>query len=377
LRVTLISKAFVVGSYQTKLEALAAYDDIELTVVVPPSWREGRHTLHLERLHTRGYQLIVAPIAFTGHFHLHYYPTLPAILRASQPDICHIDEEPYNLATYLAVRAARRVGAGTVFFTWQNLLRGHPFPFNCFERYVYRHVDAAIAGNRDAVEVLYQKGYVGPVQLVPQFGVDPQVFRPADEHPPHTPFTIGYAGRLVQQKGLGILVDALEHLLGAWRLILYGTGPMQEELKARLARLGLAERVRFEGHLPSTEMPQVLAALDVLVLPSLTRPNWKEQFGRVLIEAMSCGVPVIGSDSGEIPYVIGEGGLIFPEGDARALRSHLERLMADAELREGLGTRGRARVLAHYTQARIAAETVAFYRVIRGNVESARGRGKR
>ena len=75
--------------------------------------------------------------------------------------------------------------------------------------------------------------------------------------------------------------------------------------------------------------------------------------------------------------MIGEGGLIFPEGDARALRSHLERLMADAALREGLGTRGRARVLAHYTQAQIAAETVAFYRVIRGNVESARGRGKR
>ena len=72
--------------------------------------------------------------------------------------------------------------------------------------------------------------------------------------------------------------------------------------------------------MPSTEVPAVLRALDVLVLPSLTTPSWKEQFGRVLQEAMACAIPVVGSDSGEIPHVIGDAGLVTPEGDAAALR---------------------------------------------------------
>ncbi len=361
---TLISKAFVVGAYQTKLEALAAHRDLDLTVVVPPSWREGRHAQSLERAHTDGYRLIVAPIAFNGHFHLYFYPTLSAILRTAQPDICHIDEEPYNLATYLALQAAHSVGARSLFFTWQNLFRSYPFPFACIERYVYRHADAAIAGNEDAAGVLRRKGFAAPLRVIPQFGVDPEVYRPLPERPTGTPFSIGFAGRLVEHKGLWTLVEALEHLPGEWRLFVAGTGPLRGPLEARLAALGLGQRVQFEGHVPSTQMPQYLAEMDVLVLPSRTRPNWKEQFGRVLVEAMSCGVPVVGSDSGEIPHVIGDAGLVFPEGEAEALRAYLARLMADAALRKDLGARGRSRVLARYTQAHIVEETVALYRAI-------------
>jgi len=109
-------------------------------------------------------------------------------------------------------------------------------------------------------------------------------------------------------------------------------------------------------------MPDYYNQLDALVLPSLTRPNWKEQFGRVLVEAMACGVPVVGSDSGEIPNVIGEAGMIFAEGDVWALRARLSRLMADPALREELARKGRERVLAHYTQAQVAAETYQVYR---------------
>ncbi len=104
--------------------------------------------------------------------------------------------------------------------------------------------------------------------------------------------------------------------------------------------------------------------LDVLVLPSRTQPNWKEQFGRVLIEAMSCGVPVIGSTCGEIPQVIGEAGLVFPEGDVAALRAALSRLIDQPELRAELARRGRARVLAEFTQAAIARRHVAVYQAM-------------
>ena len=109
-------------------------------------------------------------------------------------------------------------------------------------------------------------------------------------------------------------------------------------------------------------MPAYYRQLDVLVVPSRTRSNWKEQFGRVAVEAMACGVPVVGSDSGEIPHVLGDAGLVFVEDDAAALRAHLARLMQDAGLQAELARRGRRRVLEHYTQARVAADTYEVYR---------------
>lgn len=361
MRVTLISKACIVGAYQTKLEAIAAHDDIELTVVVPPYWRERHHKLMLEKSHTAGYDLYVIPLAFNGHYHLHYYPTLSHVLRLSAPDVCHIDEEPYNLATWLAVRAARRMGARTVLFTWQNLLRRYPPPFALCERYVYRHTDAMIAGNHEALRVLRAKGYEGPIEVIPQFGVDPHLFCPSRNQRDRV-FTVGYAGRLVPEKGLLTLLQALMQLKGEWRWLVCGRGPLKKMLQERLASAGLAERVLFHDWVPAEEMPSYLNRMHVLVLPSRTRPNWKEQFGRVLVEAMACEIPVIGSDSGEIPNVIGSAGLIFPEGDAEALAEHLATLRDDPLRRRELGRLGRERVLAHYTQQRIAAETVALYR---------------
>lgn len=362
MRVTLISKALVVGAYQTKLAEMARCDStLELTAIVPPYWRESGRQIALEQTHSEGYRLIVAPIAFNGSYHLHYYPGLERLLAETRPDLCHIDEEPYNWATYHALRAVQRVGAKAIFFTWQNIMRRYPWPFSAFEQSVYAGVSGAIAGNRAAAEVLRQKGYRGPLAVIPQFGVDPTLFTPRPQGNLSRLFTIGYAGRLEEVKGLGTLAEALAGLRGEWRLLIAGEGPYRACLERRLAQAGLSDRVTFVGRVPSREMPQFLAQVDVLVLPSLTRPNWKEQFGRVLIEAMACGVPVIGSSSGEIPHVIGEAGLIFPEGEASRLRECLQRLQEDVTLRQTLAQRGRERVLQHYTQARIAQETVAFY----------------
>jgi glycosyltransferase involved in cell wall biosynthesis len=165
----------------------------------------------------------------------------------------------------------------------------------------------------------------------------------------------------VEEKGVHILLRAVAGLRGEWHLRILGSGPQRGQLESLAAELGITERVRFEDLIPSTQMPGYYNQLNALVLPSLTRPNWKEQFGRVLIEAMACGVPVVGSGSGEIPNVIGDAGLVFPEGDVQALRARLSRLMADPALCEELAHRGRERVLAHYTQAQVAAKTHQVY----------------
>ena len=117
-------------------------------------------------------------------------------------------------------------------------------------------------------------------------------------------------------------------------------------------------------------MAAAYARFDVLVLPSRTTPTWKEQFGRVIIEALWCGVPVIGSDSGEIPWLIEltGGGLVFPEGDSDALARGCSSYATRRRLRAGLAERGRAAVERLFAPA---AATDALERLLRSRGSSA------
>ncbi len=363
MRILMVSKACLVGSYQTKLEAIAAHEDVELTVIVPPVWRDPAGDVHLERSHTQGYQLLVDPLRFNGHYHLHYYPRLPQRIEALRPDILHMDEEPYNLATWLGVRKARAAGAKNLFFSWQNIERTYPWPFSRFEKQVLAGVDYAIAGNADSAAIWPAKGYAGPISVIPQFGIDPDLFQPPPNRDSGRAFVIGSAGRrLVHEKGIDLLLKAAAGLPGIWQVQIAGEGPERAALEQLAVELGIGERVHFDGVIPSDQMPAYLGQLDVLVMPSRTLPNWKEQFGRTLVEAMACGVVVAGSDSGEIPNVVGDAGLIFPEDDESTLRDQLLLLMTGQTPREPLRQAGRQRVLANYTQQRIADQTVAVYR---------------
>ena len=363
MRVVMLCKACVVGAYQRKLEEIAAYPDVELIVLVPPHWRERHNRQVLERAYTRGYILKTIPIVFSGSHHIHFFPTLGRELKRLRPQVFHIDEEPYNFTTWLAVHYARSQRILSMFFTWQNMYRRYPFPFSSFEQYVYQHADFAVAGSQGALKVLRSKGFRGPIRVIPQFGVDPDLFHPAPiQAKANRPFTIGFAGRLVPEKGIDVLLRAVAGLRGEWQLHIVGEGPEQHALKRLAEELGLTQQVHWQPRIPSVKMPTFYQRLDVFVLPSRSRPNWIEQFGRVLIEAMACEVPVVGSTCGEIPHVIGDAGLIFPEEDAITLRHHLQVLMEDADLRTILGRRGRERVLTYFTHQRIAEETVSLYR---------------
>ena len=360
MQVLLISKACVAAAYRRKAEEVARLG-VELTLVVPPSWRTAGATQHLEPSSDQGYRLVVLPIALNGHFHLYWFRGLSALVLRLRPEIVHVEEEPYNIATFLAVGAARRAGAKALFFTWQNIRRHYPPPFALFERYCYRSSAGAIAGSQDALAVLRAKGYRGPAWVLPQFGVDLSLFAPRELEP--ACFTIGYVGRLVPEKGVHLLLQAAAGLPGQWKVLVVGAGPERGRLAALAERLHIAGRVSFEPPVRSAEVAQVLHRMSCLVLPSVTRQNWREQFGRVLVEAMACGVPVVGSSSGEIPNVIGEAGLVFPEGDVGALRAMLAALQTDAQLRVRLAQAGvaRAQLFAH---ERIARETVHAYEAL-------------
>ncbi|HEV7216361.1 MAG TPA: glycosyltransferase family 4 protein, partial [Chloroflexota bacterium] len=360
MRVLMISKALVVGAYQRKLEELASLPGVELLAVIPPEWREGGHTLRYEPLFRQGYQTVLLPLALNGHYHLHFYRGLHAVIERFQPEIIHLDEEPADVVALQAVALAGR--ARLIFFTWQNLLRRVPPPFSIIQRRTFQRAGMALCGNRAAVDVLRAKGYCGPTRVVPQFGCDTDLFAShRRECHPDQPFLIGSAGRLVPEKGMDLVIGAAARLERPWRLEIAGDGPEAAALQRLAGRLGVAGRVAFLGRRPSAEMPALLARWDVLVMASRSRPNWQEQFGRSAVEAMSCGTPVIVSRSAELPNVVGDAGLTFPEDDAGALLACLKRLAASPELRRQLGAAGRARVLAHFTQRAVATATYAAY----------------
>jgi glycosyltransferase involved in cell wall biosynthesis len=362
MRVLMASKILVVAAYRRKLEAIGAQPGVELIAVAPPAWREpGGRLIPFEPGPTPGYELRVEPIRLNGMYHLFYWPTLDGVLRQTRPDLVHLDEEPYNVATALGTWQAARANTPSLFFTWQNLRRRYPPPFAQLETYVLRRSAHAIAGTSSAVRVLRAKGYRGPATVIPQFGVDPDLFAPPPAPPQGLP-TIGFVARLVDEKGVWVLLDALARLPGEWRLHVIGSGPLARPARRRAQQLGFAERITWEPSVPSLEVAQRLRTFAILVQPSLTRRNWKEQFGRALVEAMACGVAVVGSTSGEIGDVVGDAGLLTPEGDAQCLRDALHRLLSDAPLRHELGRKGRERVLARYTHDRIAEQTVDVYK---------------
>ncbi|HEX6939828.1 MAG TPA: glycosyltransferase family 4 protein [Longimicrobiales bacterium] len=390
MRVAYVSKALTVAAYRDKLRALSAH--VEVRALVPARWdateREGGERdpggapwsaacepgapagsagrasvpARIDRL----------PVLFAGHNHFHVYRGARRWLEAMRPDLLHVDEEPYSAVTFQLVRLARRLGVPALFFAWQNLDKRLPPPFGAMRARVFRGVAGAIAGTEAAAAVLRRAGYAGPLAVVPQFGVDAARFAPDARARAaarrrlgigDAAFVVGYGGRLVPEKGVDVLLAAAAQLPGAHVAIL-GDGRERRRLEELARRGGIAERVHFVGHVPSLEMPGWLPALDALALPSRRSPGWVEQFGRILVEAMACGVPVVGAATGEIPNVIGDAGAVVPEGDANALAAALRALGDDPGRRTELGRRARRRVLERYTNERVAADTAAFYHAI-------------
>ena len=363
MRIALVSKTFVADAAQRQLELIAQQPGVDLTLITPHAWRmdDGR-TWTFTPTYTRGYQVCPLELRFNGHYHHYSYLGLDHVIDELSPDLLHIDEEPYNYAGFQAQRIATVRRIPTIFVALQSIYRRYPPPWSLFEQYNYRRTAHIISVNSDIEAVIRRKGYTGRSSSFYVYGVDPEIVYPRPRAPRMgDQFVVGYVGRLIFDKGLGVLIEAIASLPPSYRLRLVGSGPDREALEQLVASNGVAQRVEFVGAVSTQEIPQVFAAMDVMALPSLTRKNWKEQFGRVLIEAMACDTPVIGSDSGEIPNVIGDAGLVTPEGNAQALAAAIARLGSDPALRADLARRGRQRILDRFTQEQVARRTVALY----------------
>ncbi|HKT02167.1 MAG TPA: glycosyltransferase family 4 protein [Rugosimonospora sp.] len=296
----------------------------------------------------------------TGHMaSVAFRPGALAGTVGRRPDVVHIIGEAAYLSTWQATRLRRRwPGVAVTLYAAQNIVMRFPRPFPWIERHSYRVVDHAFPITPAALDVLRTKGYPGPATIVP-LGVDTTLFQPRSAPPGGARFTAGFVGRLEPHKGIGCLLNAAELL--DCDLLVVGEGSLRADVdRAAAKRPG---RVTVHGWAGHETLPTLLGRMDALVLPSveLVQRNvapWigiplREQFGRVLVEAMACGVPVVGSDVGEVPHVIGDPGLTFPAGDPLALATRLARLRDDPELAARVSARGVERAAVEFGWDRI------------------------
>ena len=274
-------------------------------------------------------------IAFPGAIQRHVHLTPPRRwLDELRPDVVLVDQECFSVPAAQWVRAATRRGVPVAVSAFENLDRSLPWPARVLRRTTLRTPAGVFARTPTAAQLVRRWGARGPVHLVP-----PAVVVPPQPSPPAAsdrPFTIGYAGRLVEAKGVLDLLAVIDRMPASFRLLVAGDGPLRAELAAHW-KVDLRTGVRHD------DMPALYAQMDVLVLPSHTTRTWSEQLGRVLLEAMAVGCPVIATATGEMPWVLSEarGGMTFPEGDVPTLATLLMDVHTHAPRWQDLGEQGR------------------------------------
>ncbi len=373
LRVLTIGHSYVVATNQAVPAAIAKDPDIDVTVAAPRFHYGDLRRLKLERLTHPDYEIVPLDAKLTRWNQLFWYDNgaLRKLIRSGDFDVVHAWEEPYCLAGYQIARAVHKTACRFMFRTAQSLAKRYPWPFSEFERASVARADGWIAGGHLVYEAMVRKGFPSDTGRVITLGVDMEQFRPLDATERDkvrrslglVEPVVGFLGRLVRAKGLDLLMAALSQVREEWSLLVLGAGPYQEVFETWAARHRVRDRVRvlLARH---DEVPRYLGAMDMLVAPSQTTPSWKEQFGRMVIEAFACGVPVIGSDSGEIPRVIGDAGIVVEEGDVNGWTRTIEQLLRDVATRGRLAERGLERCRANYSVDRIAERYIEFYRLL-------------
>ncbi len=369
MRILYISHTYLVAENQKKLSALAELPGVELRLVIPHVWHEPVLEELRPHIPTDGvFSARAIRAIWPGAEQYYWYLSLDLGLREFQPDILCVEQGAgaFVYTQSLLARNAFAPKAKAVFFTWWNLPYRAKWPLSAIERFNLRQSQGAVAGNHEAADILRDHGFGGPMIVLPQLGVDTDEYSRKDSVELRRQlgldrFTVGYTGRFVEEKGIRVLLHALDGATFDFQLLMLGRGPLEDEIRAFGQQHGWGDRLKIVSGVGHSQIANYLNCMNVMVVPSLTRPFWKEQFGHVIVEAMACEVPVIGSDSAEVPRVIGDGGIVTPEGDVSVLRTALAQLAASPELRQRLGLAGRQRVLEKYTNDSIAKQLTTFF----------------
>lgn len=377
-RLLTIGHSYCVTANRRLAHELALTDQWDVTVVAPERFRGDFRVHETARESYERCRVEAVPVYFGSRVHtlLYGWPLQP-LLR--QPwDLVHCWEEPY-VASAAQIAAWTPARVPLVYATFQNIDKRYPPPFSWCERYVAGRADGLVVFGQTMRDVAVNHGFAPRRTRVIPIGVDTRRFSPNpaararvraslgwDDGTP----VIGFVGRFVPEKGLELLIQVLERLREPWRALFVGSGPLESRLRRWASSYG--DRVALATTVGHDEVPDWLNAMDLLCAPSQTTRKWREQFGRMLIEAFAVGVPVVASDSGEIPHVLGGAGVVVREDDRDAWQHAVGALLRDEDRRVALGHYGRERALSTFDWRIVARQHNRFFeQVIDGTINTA------
>jgi glycosyltransferase involved in cell wall biosynthesis len=306
-----------------------------------------------------------------------FYRALGSALRKIQPDLIHVVSEPWGglvIQTLISTRLSGIDapvcvhGADNIYWHGSGV---EQFVRRLILRKVLPRLDGFVSWSREGMELARQAGLGEvPTAVIPAVVPEPEYFHPLDARskrnlrtrlglPAEVP-VVGFVGRLAREKGIMDLVQAFRSIgKPTVFLAIWGSGPLASEVERWIQR----ERLhgRFFGPLGLREIASAYQACDVIAVPSRTTGSLKEQFGRVVVEAMLAGTAVVAYRTGAIPEVAGDDAVLVEENDIAGLSNALRWLAEDRAFRERLAARGRARALERFHPGVLADQLVRLW----------------
>jgi glycosyltransferase involved in cell wall biosynthesis len=395
LNLIIISHAYVYSAYRAKIEALSEYHDLNITLITPEFGLEGGgQKVYAEQYEGKQYHHIILSGYFTGKLNFFVFKNLKSTLQSLNPDIILLEEEywtqiaaqvTYITKSFFPQTKLILLSQENICHIWEKeaITAYQKFRYTSFhfiEKYVLSKLDGLIFQFPEVWQDFENRvnalGFKGKRGILPQLGVDYNRF--ADNAPKtqsiraelglsDNTFVYGYIGRITPEKGIEDMIHAFEN----WekkntKLIIIGNGDEEyiAKMKHLVQTLKLETIVIFKNAIPFEDIPAYFQMFNISLLLSHTTPIWKEQFGRVLVESMAAGTPVIGSDSGAIPLVIGDTGYIVAEKDILSIREALNDAYTNKEKYKLLSKSSQARAKKEFSYQAIAKKTYDFIQEI-------------
>lgn len=329
MKILIIDNLAVKSSRREIYRELAKKNGEAISLLVPDSWKEQGILTKYEEEKSDLLKVYSSPFLFGYRHQRIIYTKLKSILELVQPEVVFISSEPENFNTYHLVRLVNKYfqNIKIVCATWRNIdYRFNAYPYKLgflnkiIERYTIKKINLCVAHSYSAVDIMRQISSWEIVFVPPAIDLKIFTFNPLGRKD----YVVGYIGRLSKEKGVDILIKAISKL--DITCLIVGRGAEKNYLKSLASDLGIADKITWVDAVQYEEVPLYLNQIQILVLPSRTTRKWKEQFGRILIEAMASGVYVIGANSGDIPKVVGEYGFLFKEEDVDELSNLIVRI---------------------------------------------------
>lgn len=376
IKIVLINHSFQSNYYARRWQLFAeSYPDVDITLLTPDkfSWysnkaysytgaqkMEGKN-VDIENFHMRTFRLYKPAIGWCS-------PDFKRILLSIKPDVIYHLGTHTQLSLVQLSRLAEKYlpNCKKILFSMRgnaaniripkkdtslrNYLRDwYMFFYRSIAlKYINKHYDAVFCHYPDAVKCFRKEGYKGPIYMQTQVGVNTEWFHPdvdarneiRKKYNLGDAFVFGSATRFTSDKGVDDILKALPSD-GNWKYLMMGTGSPQDT--ARLNRIieerDLQNKVIATGFVDWYEMTKYWNAVDCAIHVPRTTPHWEETFSLSVVQPMATAKPIIGNDSGSVPYQVGHQELVVPEGDINALRSKIEWMLNHKEKASEIGAK--------------------------------------